>query len=55
MLQLVSDLDPVEQLDEAKRVIQARIASQKTLLTAAKKAYRQFDNLKLEDHPDISH
>jgi hypothetical protein len=46
------DTDPVEQLDDLKRVIQGKIAAQKTLITTAKKSYRDTEKLKLEDHPD---
>lgn len=45
-------MDPVEELAEVKRKIQGQIAAQKSLITSAKKTYRDIEKLKLEDHPD---
>jgi hypothetical protein len=46
------DLDPVEQLEETKRKIQGEVAAAKELVKNAKKKYRDYEKLKLEDHPD---
>jgi hypothetical protein len=46
------ELDPVEELAEVKRKVQGQIAAQKSLITSAKKSYRDIEKLKLEDHPD---
>lgn len=48
----ILELDPVEELAEVKRKIQGQIAAQKSLITSAKKSYRDIEKLKLEDHPD---